>query len=155
MSESITFQFIVTVVVSAGVGTAIVEIIFKLFLDHLLKEMRYNHRIKNADRRGCSDELLELINPRHFKERLDLKNDIYNKDYSLSDRLETIGEKDFSQKLDNYSASYKHLADLTSMLFKFPIPAETKEIEKDFLETHQKIDESRKGLLEIAKNLRK
>jgi len=155
MPENITFQLIITIVVSAGAGTAIVEIVFKLFLEHWLKEIRYTHRIKNADRRECAEELLELINPRHFKERLDLKDDIYNKDFALSDRLEVIGEKKFSQALDEYSALYKYLADRTSALFKFPVPAQSKEIEKDFLDTHQKIDESRKDLLEIAKKLRK
>ena len=87
MIDNNTHQLFLTVFLSAGAGTALVEVIIRLIFEHWLTELRYKHRIKNADKRGCAKELLDLINPKHFKERLDLKNDIYNNDYALSDRL--------------------------------------------------------------------
>jgi len=100
-------EIFITVVIAAGTGTAIVEIILKLFLNHWLDKQLYKFKLKVADKRACADAIIELISSKKYQNWYNLSDDVYYNAYTLSDRLITLKEKDSSHEtyLNNWNAT--------------------------------------------------
>ncbi len=145
-------NFYLSVAVSAGVGTALVEIILKLFLEHWLKEKYYLFTINKADRRECANILLEILNPVNNVEWDKLGSDIYIKAFHLMDRLMTLNEKEYAEKLASYTSN--------QMILRFKLTGKTplfqvNELNKDIVETEKIICSEREKLLGVVGKLKK
>jgi len=146
------FEFNLSIAISAGIGTALVEVVLNLLLSHWLRKKYYQFTITKADKRACAEEILELINSKNFQNWYDLSNNIYSKVYLVSDRLITLNEKSASLKLDEYTSQQRFSKQLMdNILTNSPQPSEAR---KDFLESLQKIDTIRKELVDIARKLK-
>lgn len=104
-------ELFITVVIGAGIGTGIVEIILKLFLNHWLAKRRFDYEIKTRDKRVLADKVIYLINNPQW---VDPTLDLFNEEYKLSDRLETIKESEVSNKLDKFSNACRNSKDAVS-----------------------------------------
>jgi hypothetical protein len=141
----------ISVAISAGIGTAIVETVFKLFLEHWLRERYYTFTVNKADRRECSDLLLDLISPVNNPEWDELKGNIYAKAFRLMDRLETLNEHEASEKLASFTTN--------QMLLRFKMkgflpPSQNVELTKDIIDNENKLTAEREDLLGLAKRLK-
>src|SRR5258708_2496689 len=132
------FQFYLYIAISAGTGTAVVEILLKLFLSHLLDRQFYKFKLQTADRRTCAEEILDLINSKHGQRWADLSDDIYYKAYAISDRLLTLNEADYSKKLDKYTSAKRFSNDLIKRILDNPT---RDEYTKSFLDSQNEVDE--------------
>lgn len=146
------FNLYLYVAISAGTGTAIVEILLKLFLSDWIKRRFYKFKLLVSDKRNCSDEIIELISPQNYNNWSDFSNEIYNKAYQLSDRLETMSATKVSRKLDEYVTEQRISKTAIDNLLQ---DTASEELPKYFLKSQEKISKLRKELVSFVAELRK
>lgn len=144
-------EFHLSVAISAGIGAGVVELLIKLFLSHWLERVMYNFQLERADRRECSDLILDLIHPDNYKKWFNISDEIYNKAYALSDRLITVGEDKTSKILDDYTTSRRNAQSILANIFT---TISDKKANEEFLNNQHEIEELQKKLVHAAKKLR-
>ncbi|CAN5278735.1 hypothetical protein BH10PAT1_BH10PAT1_7040 [soil metagenome] len=142
----------VTVFVSAGTATVFVEVIFKLFLSHWLNKQFYKYKLQYQDKRGCGDEILNLINTQtnYIGEWRKIHN---TKIYPLSDRLISIGKTNVSKLLDEYSNSKLRQEEFYDRIMN-NIPL-APEIKSNFFEIQSEVDTLRDKLLKEVEKMKR
>ena len=147
-------NFYVNIAISAGIGTALVEIVTKLFLEHFLKEEFYKFKIRFTDKRDCANELLNLVSFENSCKWITEKSLMYSKAYSLADRLDSLGEHKFAKKVTAYVTKTCIMLDLLSGLLGKNIDAQREERIKHYLKTATDVAHIRQELTEIARKLK-
>jgi len=145
------FSLFLYIAISAGFGTAVVELFLNLFLSHWLKKIYFEYTLTRGDKRNCSDQILELINS-DYQQWLDFSDDIYSKASLISDRLITLNQKVCSQKLDAFVQEQRNFKQSLDRLFSEK-PSGDKN-QKDFLDSQHKLDILRADLLKFATKLK-
>lgn len=149
------FEFYLSIAISAGVGTAIVEIIFKLILSHWLERVFYKFKLNVADKRKCADEILDLISSKKYLNWHDLSDDVYYSAYTISDRLITLGEEESSKILDEFVNLKRYGKQLQDQILANQTGVRNPELEKDFIDNMHKEDDVRNKLVKIAQKMKK
>lgn len=144
-------ELYLSIIVSAGVGTAIVEILFKLVVSHLLDRKMYEFKLTKADRRECANEIIKIINISVEEKMINSGLDFSNRANVVSDRLEVLTEKEASVVLDKYTARIIHANGLLKQLFSLECETETA---ADYLETQHEVYTLREELVKIARKLK-
>lgn len=145
-------KFYLSIAISAGIGSASVQLLIQLLLSHWLQKKYYSFTLEKADRRNCADRIIELVNIKYYKNWSNFKDDIYHRAYKLSDKLLSLGEKEFSKILDEYISTNRFAQEI---LIKIQTENTPNKYEKEFIESQNKIDILRNKLIEIARRLKK
>jgi len=145
-------KIFINVVVGAGLGTAVTQIILKLFLSHWLKQRFYKFELMTKDRRGCAEEMLDLVSLDKYQRWEVSGSEVYIKAYSLSDRLISINEAAASKLIDQYVSGNIYLNQLIIRIMK---GEQKPEISKDFIEKSHQLDEIRSKIVKVASDLKK
>lgn len=146
-------DFYVSIAVSAGAGTAIVEIILKLFLSHFLEKQMYRYKLNSADKRECAEKILGLISSESYLSWSDKSNAIYTNAYDLSERLITIGQKEASDSLYKFIQVQKEAQVVLSNMFK--ANNNNNDLAKIFLNSQHEIEKARTELVNICTKMNK
>jgi hypothetical protein len=144
-------QFYLTIAISAGAGSAIVQIVIQLGLGHWLQKKYHSYTLKKADRRNCADRIIELVNSKNYQSWANLNDDIYHRAYKLSDKLLSLGEKKYSKKLDEYVSSQRYAQNVLSRIQTGNFQIED---EKEFLNSQHHVDKLREVLVETSRKLK-
>jgi hypothetical protein len=147
------FSFFITVVVGAGTGSAIVQLIIQLGLGHWLQKKYHSYTLLKADRRNCADRIIDLISSKHSQSWINFNDDIYHTAYKLSDKLLSLGEKKYSITLDEYVSARRYAQEILMRVLSGT--NDNVEDNKEFLDSQHKVDLLRERLIEAAKELKK
>lgn len=145
-------NFYISVAVSAGVGSAVVQLLVQLFVSHWLQKNFYSFTLEKADKRNCADRIIELINSKYYRNWLNLNDDIYHRAYKLSDKLLSLGEKSYSECLDKYVSAQRYAQEILRKIQTENFQSENGE---EFVKSQHEVDTIRNKLIEIAKKLKK
>lgn len=144
-------NFNLSIAISAGLGTALVEAIFKLFLEHWLKEKYFLFTINKADRGECANILLEILSPVNNLNWDVIGSDMYTKAFHLMDRLEALNEKGYAEKIAQYTSDQMMLR----FKMKSKVPShQTGELLEDVVDMEKRIAIERSGLVDVVRKLK-
>ncbi len=146
-------DFYVFVAISAGTGTATIELLLKLFLNDFIKRRYHKYVLQTADKRECSKQILDLVNIKNSLSWSDINNAIYNTSYLLSDRLITLNKRKYSIVLDNFVNEHRKEKEIRDKLFSNSGDPNQDKINKEFLNNLVKIDKLRNDMVNVAKEL--
>lgn len=144
--------FYLATALSAGLGSALVQIIFQLGFSHWLQKKYYDYTLDKADRRNCADRIIDIIGSKHYQSWSNLNDDIYDKAYKLSDKLLSLGEKEHSERLDKYVSTQRYAHEILGKVKSGNI---TNQDEKEFVDSQHQVDVARIKLIDTAKRLKK
>lgn len=147
------FGFYLTIAISAGTGSALVQLLIQLGVGHWLAKRYHSYTLQVADRRNCADRIIDLINSKHYQSWADYNSEIYSTAYKLSDKLMSLGEKKHSKVLDDYITSQRHAHEVLRKLMSND--GQGRENEKEFLDSQHKINSLREELIKSARGLKK
>ena len=145
-------NILMTVFVGAGIGSAVAQILIKLFLSHWLKQRFYKFELSVKDRRGCAKEMLDLVSLDKNQRWEVSGSEVYIKAYALSDQLISIGEEGASKLVDNYTSGHVYLYHLILRIMKGDLDPQ---LSKDFIEKSRQLDKTRYEIVEIDKILKR
>lgn len=144
-------NFYISIAVSAGAGSALVQLLIQLGLSHWLQKRYHSYTLAKADRRNCADRIIELVNPKNYNCWSNRNDDIYNKAYKLSDKMLSLGEKKHSKILDDYTSAQIYAQQILARVLS---GNSQKEDENEFLDSQHTVEMLRNQLIETAKILK-